>query len=640
MSTSTLTSLAILRVTIDQGGDYLDYIRPFVLQVLIEHDPDPVTNGVISQRVREQFGLEIPERTVEVILRRLSKRYPIKREDGVYRRTGNLPNPQLALKQAAAERHIEAVLTGLQDFSQATANPTISDEQAVLAICAFLAEFDITCLRAYLRGTAIPDLTGEHQAHIVLVSDYVQHLRRTDPERFDSFLVLVQGHMLANALTCPDLINSPRTYRNMTFYLDTPLLVRRLGSEGEAKQAAVSELIALLKKLEGRVAAFAHSRGELQRVLQGAANFLESYEGRGAIVVEARRHGITRSDILLLAESIDEEFDKAGIEVDATPLYINEFQIDETVFERVLEDSVYYYNPRAKEYDINSVRSIYVIRGDRPVLSVEKARAILVTSNGAFAKAAWEYGQQYESSQNVSSVITDFTLANVAWLKSPMGALAVPTTQLLAFSYAALEPSPELWGKYLKEIDRLEAKGTITERDHQLLRSSPLVSTELMHLTLGEDASLTEATVTETLERVSSEIKKEESERLTEEQKVHQETREALISQEARNHEIVRNLYWTCRGRARVAARLLSVGIAGLLAIGLLSGLGLRTAVPIASWVLIVSSAALILLTLLNLLVGTSVKDIHAWVQDKYLTWLLRREASALGIDLSEIMTE
>ena len=66
-------------------------------------------------------------------------------------------------------------------------------------------------------------------------------------------------------------------------------------------------------------------------------------------------------------------------------------------------------------------------------------------------------------------MITDFTLANTAWLKAPMGAPAVPTTQLLAFSYAALEPSTEFLGKYLKEIDRLEAQGTITERDHQLL---------------------------------------------------------------------------------------------------------------------------------------------------------------------------
>ena len=60
MSTVTLTSLAILKVHIDQGNDYLDYLRPFILQVLVEHKPDPVTIEVVSDYIRTQFGLEIP----------------------------------------------------------------------------------------------------------------------------------------------------------------------------------------------------------------------------------------------------------------------------------------------------------------------------------------------------------------------------------------------------------------------------------------------------------------------------------------------------------------------------------------------------------------------------------------------------
>ena len=41
MSTNTLTSLAILKVHVDQGKDYLDYLRPFILEVLIETQPRP-----------------------------------------------------------------------------------------------------------------------------------------------------------------------------------------------------------------------------------------------------------------------------------------------------------------------------------------------------------------------------------------------------------------------------------------------------------------------------------------------------------------------------------------------------------------------------------------------------------------------
>ena len=674
MSTATLTSLAILKVNVDQGNDYLEYLRSFILQVLVDQKPNPITTEVVKDHIRTQFGLEIPNQTVEIVLKRISKRYPIKKDQGKYQITGDLPNPQIVSKQVDAERHLGTVLHGLRQFSQGTINPITNDEDAVTAICAFLARFDITCLRAYLRGTAIPSPEGDHQTDIVLVSDYIQHVQRTNLEHFNSFLIIVQGHMLANALLCPDLLNAPKTYQNVTFYLDTPLLIQSLGRDGEAKQAAVRDLIALVSNLGGKVAAFSHSRDELKYVLQRTADFLERPDGRGPMIIEARKQGFTKSDFLLLAESIDQKLSEAGIQLENTPLYIKDFQIDETVFEQVLNDEVSYHNPRAKEYDINSVRSIYVLRANTPALTLEKARAVLVTSNAGFARAAWDYGKEYRSSQNVSSVITDFTLANMAWLKAPMGAPSVPTTQLLAISYAALKPSVELLEKYLKEIDRLEEQGTISERDHQLLRSSPLVHSELMHLTLGKDAALNEETITETLERVSEEIKKEESEKLMAEREAHQRTQDALNSyrnqetlervseeikkeeseklmaereahqrtqdalnsQQYRNQEMKKNIYWRCHHRASVIAWIFSVVIGIMLLGGLSVSLGLGSTDPIFAWGIGIGSIIVILLTLMNLLFGSTVKSLHNWVKNRCLTWLFKREAKAIGIDLSE----
>ena len=141
MVTNTLTSLAILKVNIDQGKDYLDYLVPFILQTLVEHDPNPITSSMVNRLILDDFGLEIPERTVEIVLRRISRRHPLKRESGTYRLTGDLPDPQIGSKRVEAERHIQAVLHGLREFSAETIHPLKSDEQAILTTCAFLAEF-------------------------------------------------------------------------------------------------------------------------------------------------------------------------------------------------------------------------------------------------------------------------------------------------------------------------------------------------------------------------------------------------------------------------------------------------------------------------------------------------------------------
>ena len=257
MLTNTITILAMLKVNIDQGKDYLDYLRPFILQVLVEYNPaDPITDGVVSRCIRDRFGIEIPRHVVQLVLRRIAKDHFIEKDGHVYRKTDRLPDPQIAQRQSEAERHIESVVEGLRNFSQDTGRPLSSDEDAVNAICSFLARFSISCLRTYLRGTALPNITGTNQTEVVLVSNYVQRLQRCNPERFDSFILLLQGHMLANALVCSDIPSNLSNYRNVTFYLDTPLIIQMLGFEGHAKQTAARELIALLKKLKGDVAIF------------------------------------------------------------------------------------------------------------------------------------------------------------------------------------------------------------------------------------------------------------------------------------------------------------------------------------------------------------------------------------------------
>ena len=187
MTTTTLTSLAMLKVNIDDGGDYLDYLRPFVLQVLVDQAPDPVTDQVVRDGIRSQFGLEIPARTAQIVLRRLSKSHPLKKKHGVYHIVGSLPAPEISRKKSEAERHISAVVLGLIQFSSQGAKSISHESAAVNAMLAFLSEFDISCLRAHLRGTAIPHLEGDHRTDIVLVSEYVTHLQRSDPERFKSF---------------------------------------------------------------------------------------------------------------------------------------------------------------------------------------------------------------------------------------------------------------------------------------------------------------------------------------------------------------------------------------------------------------------------------------------------------------------
>ena len=225
----------------------------------------------------------------------------------------------------------------------------------------------------------------------------------------------------------------------------------------------------------------------------------------------------------------------------------------------------------------------------------------------------------------------------MAWLKAPVGAPAIPMTELLAFSYAALQPSRKLFEKYLGEIDKLENQGKISARDHQLLRSSQLAQVELMNLTLGEEGALTEETVTETLRRVTEEIKKEEGNRLTNERDAHQETQRLLVEQRRRNRTIQERVYWSCRRRATVWAWCVSTVVTLLVTSGLAAGVGLQPSNPVVGYLLVIASGVSAFLAWGNLVVGTSVRGLHEVVRSRCLAWCVSRRASEIGLDLSEL---
>jgi hypothetical protein len=278
-----------------------------------------------------------------------------------------------------------------------------------------------------------------------------------------------------------------------------------------------------------------------------------------------RARGGTRSDLALLRVRLKESIAALGLARQPTPEYERSFQIDESLLQDALDADVGYANPRALEYDINSVRSIYTLRRGKAPFRLDDAVAVLVTSNAAFARVAYEYGKQHESTREVASVITDFSLANVAWLKAPVGAPRLPARELMAMCYAALEPGPGLWSAYMREIDKLRQRGDITARDHELLRSSLRVRDELANLTMGEEAALTGRTVMEILHRIEASIVAEKASELAVEQAAHADTKSQREDLTREKEEVIRQVYWATQSTARWISRtVLGVGCVAL----------------------------------------------------------------------------
>lgn len=491
----TLTSLAMLKVDLDQQHrNYVDYLSPFVVDVLNADRPEIISDGTVADKLLGRFGLKVPTKAVQHVLRRMQKKGYLALEDGVFVLTPTLPTSTLDRSRSQAKLHIESVISGLIEEARSY-GLTWSEDEATRAVTAFLGMFTVDCLRTYVFNTALPVVPEKKSVEMYIVSKFITKAQARADAAFESFIVLVKGLMYSNALLCPDLESLEKKFQDLTFYLDTPLLLNLIGLQGKDARRSADELVGLLKKLKGSLAAFSHTISETQQVLGAAAANFNNPRANGRVIEEARRSGIQLSDLILARDTVDERLGRMGVLTKRTPEYTAEYQIDEQEFQEALTEEVYYKGESALLNDINSVRGIYALRKGRQPVRLEDAGAVFVTTNQGFAKAAFHAGRNHNSTREVSSVITAYSLANIAWLKSPLEAPALPLNETMALCYAALEPSHDLFKKYVQEMDRLLDSGQISARDHEILRLSPSAREELMELTLGDEHALTVSSI-------------------------------------------------------------------------------------------------------------------------------------------------
>lgn len=643
-STATLTSFAILKTHLDYGRDYFDYIRPFVLQILADTRPPSFTSDLVKRHLQDRYGLRIPERTIEIVLKRIVRQRYLKKAHHSYRITGDLPNSKMALVQQETENQINAVLRGLQEY-HATLNTVAPLQDTATSICRFLSRFDISCLKAYLQGTTIPPMGQGDDTDITLVGKYVLHLQEKSPVLFEYFMVMVQGHMLANALLCPDLERAPQYYKETVFYLDTPIVIKLLGLDSEQSRAATQTLVEHLINLRSRIRIFSHTRDELDHVLKYAYNNWHNPDARTPIIVETRKRQFSRSDLWLAYTELDKNLHLHEIRVQRSPEYNDDSQLDELHFEDFLDDEVSYYNPNARDYDIKSVRSIFALRGNIMPTSLEKSRAVLVSSNRAFARAAFKYGEKNRASYQISSVIDDLTLTNLSWLKAPVGAPDLPKAKVLAYSYAALQPSRQFLEISLSRMDDLKANRQVTAEDHQLLRMSSMTHDRLMTFTMGDASKVTPDTVLDTLSTIKRDIRSKENRKLEEERLRRSDiqdelrTTSASLERQTGAYDKLRSkIYWQIESKsaqkAKIAKRAfitVTVLLGGAPAI-----LTLGSILPPAIGIPLALGSPITFITVARFLLGSpDLQSIEQRLHRHYMGKAIMEQESKLGIKIS-----
>jgi hypothetical protein len=192
--------------------------------------------------------------------------------------------------------------------------------------------------------------------------------------------------------------------------------------------------------------------------------------------------------------------------------------VNENELEGMIQTDLPDQSREARIHDLDCLTAIHRLRRGRPQSEIETCGHIFVTTNHGLAMVSAKFFVGQYGRVTVPTCINDPTMATLAWVKNPTVVADFSKNRLVANSYAALNPPPDLWRKYYEEIERLKEQGEISPEDYQLLRFSTVARNALVDSTLGSPDAFTEGTVPEILDAAKAHVRKEAEERLAQEQ--------------------------------------------------------------------------------------------------------------------------
>ena len=629
-----VASLAFLKANWDSNKhDYIENFVPFALHCVKTSASPTISLPALRDAIQSEFGIRIPQHVLQTVVNRaVRQRYVARRDHQLQRNDAALRDFDISHARQRVLAEYDTLLQKITEYTHDHFDLEWTPSDAGTALLAFLDARGTDALGAVVDGRALPSPALSPSDAEFVISRFVTHAMTSDAAAFEMLDTIVRGSFLCNVILYPETGAVTKRFRGATFYFDTKFLLRALGLTTEAQADACRELLGLLHKQHARLACLRHTLDELHGVLRAVESSIlygrmdRWYGETFAYVIDARW---SASDVRLFIDQLERKLERLHVGVHDRPSANN---VDTTIDEKRLREIIDqrsghsgYKNPEALDRDVDSLADIFRIRQGAFPRDIESSDGVFVTTNSPMASASVEFMREQYSEFSTSSVplcILDWVLTTLVWLKDPELAPELPRQRLIADCYAAVQPPDQLWRRFLEEVDKLNAKGDITEDDVSILRYSLTARAALMDVTRGNAAAFSEGTVEEILRRAveatraeEARLRKEAERRATALEGDVESLRDALKEQDTTiSDNIERGATTLARGSGRFVQALVAVA----LLFGALLSLPIGPLQVLPGWiapVAIVLMVAFVTAGVLSLVFGWTFLDVSARVE-------------------------
>lgn len=421
-------------LTQSNGGvqDLLDCVIPIVSESIKQLPTDQVVLPDLQKIVQTRFSFRMPTYSLEHVLGRLAQRGKVTYEKDLraYYRTGTDLNDEI-LEETSAGDKIATLESAMAEYAKEKFNihrpPFFSEWADILVYFLHPDTMTASSSATQIKGAIIADFDDIIRR---IASTFILKCEEQDDRELYEILIEVYGGiLLSDFLQNIQMTGNPASFKSLTVFYDTMILLRLLGCSGPMLRKANIEMHEDLQSLGCKTEYLQNVEKEVINILDTIVARYDASQpifGETGEALSDINSGVNIGILRELRESYAESLAKMGIFASKYTFQNtrtqNFFQIDEPKFEELLQsESATGYSDQNRASDAQSLAVVMRLRQGNRSNDLANSKFVLVTANSHFAKTARKFMRMEElgfTSRYVPPILTHSQTSIAAWLTS------------------------------------------------------------------------------------------------------------------------------------------------------------------------------------------------------------------------------
>lgn len=323
------------------------------------------------------------------------------------------------------------------------------------------------------------------------ISEFIYYSKGNDTNTYLKIIDIVKGFFLQNAIYFQGDNTEIKTasFKNLTFFYDTPFLINILGYQSSNEHESAINLHKILKKGGASFYYFPQTEQEIINILTAYQHSLQwkNQTYRTLEGLDAKNYSFDGVERLKasFSKTLEQSY---GIKLHILPNYkqkedgsVDEGKVDiseKDVFDYI-KASIPKYPDDSLKADIESALAVHRLRDGFANRQLEKCKFIFVTTNIDFTRQFNKYYKSLFKIEEVLPVITTLDLSAFTWIKCSSIKSDIPEKQLLTNAYMSMQLPANIIEKCQTIFQQLSSEGTISKDEMISIITDRLIQKEL-----------------------------------------------------------------------------------------------------------------------------------------------------------------